>query len=122
MKHTTIATTLLAALTLGFAAPGTAQQQQHQAPPPAADIEVSDTQLEAFADAQSTLGEIQQDYAGRMQSVDDPEKANELREEANAEMVDAVEESGLTVETFNQIAQAVQNDPELQQRLAQIDR
>ena len=37
--------------------------------------------------------------------------------EANEKMVDAVEESGLDVDTFNAIGQAVQQDPELMQRV-----
>jgi GTP1/Obg family GTP-binding protein len=95
---------------------------QQQAPQQAAsDIEVSDAQLESFVDVQGSLSEIQQDYSGRMENVEDPKKANELRQQANAEMIEAVEESGLTVESFNQIAQAAQNDPELQQRLQRID-
>ena len=103
------------------AAPLALAQQQQAPQQAAADIEVSDNQLQSFADAQGSLSEIQQDYSGQMENVEDPKKANELRQQANAEMIEAVKDSGLTVEAFNQIAQAVQNNPELQQRLAQID-
>ena len=35
-------------------------------------------------------------------------------------MIAAVEEAGLDVESFNAIAMAIQNDPELQQKLTEM--
>ncbi|MCA1780434.1 MAG: DUF4168 domain-containing protein [Xanthomonadaceae bacterium] len=35
-------------------------------------------------------------------------------------MTSAVDEAGLDVESFNTIAMAIQNDPELQQRLTEM--
>ena len=126
MTYRNLIVTLLSALLIGMASLAGAQQQQRQQQPPSAqqapDIEVSGAQLEKFADAQDSLGEIQQDYRGRMQDVDDPEKANQLRQQANEEMIAMVKDSGLSVEKYNQISRAVQNDQELQQRLQQQDR
>ena len=95
-----------------------AQQSQMQQPP--ADIDVSDQQLEQFADAQVSIIEIQQDFSERLQGVEDPERAQELQVQANEEMTSAVDEAGLDVESFNTIAMAIQNDPELQQRLTEM--
>ena len=92
------------------------QMQQHSP----ADIEVSDQQLEQFAEAQVSIIEIQQDFSGRLQEVEDPDRAHELQVQANEEMTGAVAEAGLDVESFNAIAMAIQNDPELQQRLTQL--
>jgi GTP1/Obg family GTP-binding protein len=89
-------------------------QQQQQT------IDVSDQQLQQFADAQMEIAGIQQEFSGRLQEVEDPEKARELQREANEEMTTAVEEAGLDVESFNQIAMAIQNDPELQQQLTSM--
>ncbi len=108
------------ALTFAFAAPVVAQQAAPQQQPPQQKIEVTDSDLNSFATAQTSITEIQQDYSQRLQGVNDPEKANELQQEANEKMVSAVEESGLDVESFNAIAMAIQNDPELQQRLQEI--
>ncbi|MFU8831449.1 MAG: DUF4168 domain-containing protein [Wenzhouxiangella sp.] len=111
-------TLMLALFTIALAFGGTAlaqddQLEQQQQPT----ANVTEQDLEKFAKAQVQISEIQQDFAGRLQGVDDPEKAHELQVKANEEMTDAVEEVGLDVESFNEIAMAIQNDPELQQRL-----
>ncbi len=108
---------LTVALLFGVAA--AAQDYQAQQPP-AETIDVSDQQLQQFANAQGEISEIQQDFSTRLQDVDDPEKAHELQMEANDEMTAAVESAGLDVQTFNQIAMAIQSDPELQQQLSRM--
>lgn len=95
---------------------GVAQESGMQQEQPAP-IEVSDQQLNQFADAQAELSGIQQEFAGRLQQVEDPEEAHALQVEANEEMTSAVEDAGLDVESFNAIARAIQTNPELQQRL-----
>ncbi|MGM0639396.1 MAG: DUF4168 domain-containing protein, partial [Pseudomonadota bacterium] len=44
----------------------------------------------------------------------------EVQMEANAKMIEVVEDSGLNVDTFNDIGQAVQQDPELMQRVQEM--
>jgi len=117
MKNFKMMTAALLAALLAFSTAGIAQQQQ-AAP---TDVEVSDADLRSFAEARTAISEIQQDYSTRLQNADDPEKANELQQQANEEMIGAVEETGLDVDSFNTIAMAIQNDPELQQKLQQID-
>ncbi|MGY6629799.1 MAG: DUF4168 domain-containing protein [Wenzhouxiangella sp.] len=115
-------TLIATAATFAFATNLAAQdhQMQQQPPAPPQTVEVSDQQLEQFADAQIQITEIQQDFAGRLQEVDDPEQAHELQVQANEEMTEAVQEIGLSVQDFNEIAMAIQNDPELQQRLTAL--
>ncbi|MFO7763483.1 MAG: DUF4168 domain-containing protein [Wenzhouxiangellaceae bacterium] len=117
MRNFKLFTTALFAAALAFSTAGLAQQQQ-AAP---TDVDVSDAELQSFAEARTAITEIQQDYSDRLQNADDPEKANELQQEANEEMIGAVEDTGLDVESFNTIAMAVQNDPELQQKLQQLE-
>ncbi|RFF27990.1 MULTISPECIES: DUF4168 domain-containing protein [unclassified Wenzhouxiangella] len=95
------------------------QQTQPQQQQPET-IDVSDQQLEQFAEAQTEISGIQQDFSSRLQEVEDPEKAQDLQRQANEEMTAAVEDAGLDVESFNQIAMAIQNDPELQQKLTEM--
>lgn len=120
MKNFKLFTTAIFAAAFAFSTAGMAQQQGAQQQPPQ-DIDVSTSELESFAEARSAITEIQQDYSQRLQNADDPEKANSLQQEANEEMIGAVEETGLDVESFNTIAMAIQNDPELQQQLQQIE-
>ncbi|TVS11247.1 MAG: DUF4168 domain-containing protein [Wenzhouxiangella sp.] len=113
---------MIFALAMSFGVAGAIAQehQMEQAPPPQVEMDVSDAQLEQFAEAQVAIIEIQQDFSGRLQEVEDPEKAHELQVQANEEMTSAVSDAGLDVESFNEIAMAIQNDPELQQRLTAL--
>lgn len=114
IRHTFMLIAFSFALVLG----GNAIAQEYQmepADPP--QVDVSEQELQQFAEAQVQISEIQQDFAGRLQNVEDPEKAHELQIQANEEMTDAVESAGLDVDSFNNIAMAIQNNPELQQRL-----
>jgi len=108
------------AVTFSLATIAQEQQSQGQAMQQQETIDVSDQQLEQFADAQMEISTIQQDFSSRLQNVEEPEKARDLQREANEEMTTAVEEAGLDVESFNQIAMAIQNDPELQQKLTEM--
>ncbi|MFU8878725.1 MAG: DUF4168 domain-containing protein [Wenzhouxiangellaceae bacterium] len=108
------------ALGLALAAPVAAQQAAPPPQPAQQEIEVTDSDLDSFADAQMSIMQIQQDYSQRLQNADNPDAANQLQQEANEKMVGAVEEAGLDVESFNAIAMAIQNDPELQQRLQEM--
>lgn len=117
MKLTKTLTALLLAIGFGTTA-ALAQTDPMQQQPPA--IDVSDQQLEQFVEAQVAIIEIQQDYTERLQGVEDPNRAHELQVQANDEMTQAVDEAGLDVSSFNEIAMAIQNDPELQQRLTAL--
>lgn len=78
----------------------------------------SDEQLQQFADTSQEIAMISQEYTQRLQEAGDDQQAQqEIRMEANDEMVSTVEESGMDVETFNAIGQAIQQDPELMQRV-----
>lgn len=92
-----------------------AQQQTQQAAPTAQDF--SDKQLQQFADASQDIAGISQKYTKRLQGAEDQAKQQEIRQEANEKMVAVVEDSGLSVETFNAIGQAVQQDPELMKKV-----
>lgn len=115
MKIRNVLTAACFSTALLFGATASAQDYQMQQQP--AQVEVSDQQLQQFAEAQIQISEIQRDFSARLQDVDDAERAHELQVQANEEMTEAVEDAGLDVQSFNEIAMAIQNDPELQQRL-----
>ncbi|ADH86550.1 DUF4168 domain-containing protein [Desulfurivibrio alkaliphilus] len=73
--------------------------------------------LQSFAVASVQLQEIQQEYAGRLEGVQDQDKAIELQQQANEKMVATVEEEGLDVQTYNAIANAMNTSPELHARI-----
>ncbi len=108
---------VIAAVALSFSAAISAQSYEMQQQPPGTTTEVTDQELGQFVEAQGQISAIQQDFSGRLQQVEDPERAHELQVQANEKMTEAVEEVGLDVNSYNSIATAVQSDPELQKRL-----
>ena len=121
MRHSLIRTSALAAvITAGLVAapPLGAQQQPQQQPgaaqgavPPSASF--SEEQLDAFAAAAREVTELQQEYGPRLETAGSPEEAAELREEATNEMMNALEEQGLSQEEYSSILQAAQTDATL---------
>lgn len=93
------------------------QQQQQMMQQPGADIEVTDAQLDKVAQAYLEITEIRQEFQEALAGVSDPEKAQEMQEQAGMEMVDAVENSGLDVQTYNQVMEAAQVDEQLREKL-----
>lgn len=103
--------------------PPAQQQTQQQAQPQAqqqAQVEIDDQTLEQFADALGTITEIQTEYSASIGATQDPQEAQSLQQEAQTKMVEAVQEAGLDVETYNVIAQQLAADPELQQRVQDL--
>lgn len=120
-------TPLMFGLMLAFGVSGTAMAQgapaqedygpaqQGMEAPAAANF--ADEDIEKFADVQPEIESIRAEYSQRLQDVDDPEQAAELQNEAGQLMVDTVVDAGLEVETYNNIAIALQSDPELRDRV-----
>ena len=96
----------------GGGAAGAAPQQQA-----APDIDVSDDQVSAFAEAQTRVAEIGQKWTPRMQEAESKEAVQKARQSAQQEMVIAVENAGLSVQEYNKIARAAQADEELRGRI-----
>jgi GTP1/Obg family GTP-binding protein len=87
-----------AAVAQGYGAP-TQQQQQPS---------FSDAELQTFAEAAMEVQQINQEYQPQMQQAQTPEEQQSIRDEATEKMVEAIEEKGLSVEQYNEIASAAQ--------------
>jgi hypothetical protein len=95
---------------------GASEQSQAQAPTQ----DFSDDQLQQFADASQEIAMISQEYTERLNAAEDEAAQQEVRMEANDRMVEVVEDSGLDVDTFNAIGQAIQQNPEMMQRVQEL--
>ncbi|WP_409523884.1 DUF4168 domain-containing protein [Nitrincola sp. MINF-07-Sa-05] len=80
-------------------------------------VSFDDAQLQTFVSVQPVLDGIRAEYAQRLESASDADNAAALQQEAGQEMVNAVQEAGLDVNTYNQIAMAIQQDTELRERV-----
>jgi FtsZ-interacting cell division protein ZipA len=117
----TLSAVLAGALILALALPMQAQDAQPKQPQPSAQqVEPSQDQLKSFASAALQVQEIRSKWQTRMQAADSDEKAQEFQTQASAEMVNAVKEKGLTVETYRAIATAARDNPELAGRIAKL--
>ena len=114
--------TLPAAALLAFAlaAPLPALAQMEDGQPPLSAEHLSETQLEAFVAAANRVGEITDQLQMQAQGVEDEAELVQLQEQANQQMLAAVEDEGLTVEEYNTIFQVAQVDPELNARLVEM--
>ena len=119
---------VLLALALGTAGSAVAQEQQggqgqpgEYAPPQEQGGEVSDEKLGQFMVAMASVQDVQEEYAGQIQSTSDGEKAQELRQEAQSKMISAVEDSGLSVPQYNMIAERMRTDPDLAERAGEME-
>ena len=117
----TLATVLAGTVILALALPIQAQDS----PPPQSQLptqqfEPSPDQLASFASAVVQVQQIRSKWQTRMQDADSAEKTQEFQTQATAEIVSAVQERGLTVETCNAIATAARDNPELVNRIVKL--
>jgi hypothetical protein len=117
----TFATVLAGAVILALALPIQAQDSPpQQSQPPTQQFEPSQDQLASFASAVLQVQQIRSKWQTRMQDADSAEKTQEFQTQATAEIVSAVQEGGLTVETYNAIATAARDNPELVSRIVKL--
>ncbi|MFC6488515.1 DUF4168 domain-containing protein [Nitratireductor sp. GCM10026969] len=121
---TVIGSAAALALSMGFA-PAHAQEAPTQQPatptqPPAAEptqppaaAEVDDATLQAFAQASLDVEEVISTWSPRIQSAENEQQAEEMRTSANQEIREALQSNGLEVETYNQVYQLAQANPEV---------
>lgn len=121
MKRSTHAFLSAALLAAGIAS-GTAMAQSATQPAPApAQVQPiaspSDAQLDKFANASQKVATVANEYQPRFDSAQDDASRQKILQEADQKMVQVVRADGLTVEEFNGIGQAVQQDPQLRERV-----
>ncbi len=78
----------------------------------------SEEKLQSFASAAVQIQQIREDYTAQIQQAESEDERQQLAEEANNEMVGAVESApGISVEEYNEIIEASAEDQELTQRI-----
>ena len=124
----TTASALALALGAAYAAPAAMAQQQ---PPPQQqqgmpaqqqpEIEpVSDEEIWQFVRAVDDVSEIVEDMRPQLEAANGQEEAQMIQQAAQAQMLEAVENQGLTAQRYNEINMAAQADPELGVRISEI--
>lgn len=98
---------------------GQAQQNQGQSmsAPEQQNTDFSDEELQNFVELQDEIGKVREDYVSQIESAESEDKARELQQKAQTEMVKVIEDAGMTVEGYNAIAVAYNSNPEIQERV-----
>ena len=84
-------------------------------PPEVAPLE--EQKIDQFADAYLAIEKIHAKAATELEATDDAEAANKVKANAEAQIIEAVERSGLRLEEFNQIADLMMVDIDLRSRI-----
>jgi hypothetical protein len=105
-------------------APALAQQagQAQQQMAPSAAVQPTDQQLQRYAAASQKISGVVDEYRPKVDAAKTDEAKQKVVQEADAKMVQLVRADGLSVEEFNGIGQAVQQDPQLKQRVMNLSK
>ncbi len=95
-------------------APQQIPQDQPQAMNPA---DVTDEHLDKFANVNVKAREIQDKYLKEVDGAKTMDDIERIQQKMNSELVDAIHAEDLSVEEFQQVNAAVQQDPVLQKRV-----
>lgn len=114
----TIASVFLAG-SLAFSAHVVAQSPapQPETTPSVQQNQYTDQELDMFASSYQAIMEVRGKYAAELETLEDEEQRSQLVARANEEIGNMVGRYGLSVEKYNEIAQSLEHDPELLQRV-----
>jgi hypothetical protein len=79
-------------------------------------------QLETFAGAALEVQRISDDYQLRFASANSFQEQRAIQEEATNKMTKAVEDKGMTVDEYNEVARAAQADPDVATQISELVR
>ena len=102
------------------------QQQQQQGqegmgqPEQQQQADFSDDELQDFVALQDEIGEVREEYVSQIEAAESEDEARQLQQEAQTEMVEVIEDAGMSVEEYNAIAVAYNSDPSVQERVDEL--
>ncbi|MFC4238214.1 DUF4168 domain-containing protein [Thalassospira xianhensis] len=94
-----------------------AQAQGTQPEQAAPAVSYSDSQLQGYAAVAVEVRDLNDKWQKRAQESTDPAKVQKIRQQASAEMVQAIRDEGLSIKEYNEITQAALQNPELSERI-----
>lgn len=98
-------------------APAPEPEPTTQDPAATAAKDVTEKDVESFARAYLAILSLEQDYGARLESAQSPEESTLLQVQAQQEMQRVLEQEGLTVDEFEAIGMAANEDEALRERV-----
>lgn len=83
----------------------------------AAETQISDEDLQKFADVQDDIREIHVEYSDKLKKTESEDGKLELQKQANAEITQQIEDHGLDIDQYSTIALAVRSNPTLRDKV-----
>jgi hypothetical protein len=115
MKHSIIAAIaglgLVAGSGLLFA-----QVQPPQPPPDAQQAEVGEQDVQKFAEIYVEIEKTRNDLSREMANAETQEEAQDIQARMQDEIIGKIEDSGWSMAQYNQVANAINNDPQLREQ------
>lgn len=105
------------AVAMTFASPIALAQTADVEQPSRAAPQVTDQQLETYAVAALEVYKINETYQPKINEAPTREDQKVLYDEATQAMTDAIRDSGMSVEQYNQLTTMVQSNPDLSAKL-----
>ncbi|MFD0987378.1 DUF4168 domain-containing protein [Methyloligella solikamskensis] len=96
---------------------------QESAPPPEKTQvepikgEIDEQKLDNFAEASVAVGKIYMKYGAQAREAGDKNEAMQIQQTAEKQMIQAINEANLDLETYNRIAATARQDQQLAQRI-----
>lgn len=116
-RHWTLAAVLAGALAVAHSAHAQPTDEPAPAEPPAAEpapaVDVSEADLETFADIYAVLLEAAGRFEEEVSAAETLEEVEQAQEKMRRDSVAAIEAHGWTLDTYNAVAQAINASPEL---------
>lgn len=81
-----------------------------------ANADITPAQMEEFAEAEASVRELHLELQQEAKAVETQEEAQAFKIKVNNETVAAIQETGMSVEEYKQIALTLQANPELKQK------
>lgn len=106
---------LIVAITLLAATVLTVTAQENSAASSEIQQEISDTDLDNAAQAYAQMQTIHGEFQQSVQQTQDQEERQQLQNQTNEQLILAIEQTGLDVDTFNHIMAQVQSDEQLRE-------
>jgi ribosome-binding protein aMBF1 (putative translation factor) len=97
-----------------------AQQRESQPGATESQPQISDAELKRAAAAYGKIIAINKEFQQSVQQTQDQNERQQLQNEANQKMAQAVEDSGLDVETYNSIIAQVRANEQLAQKFHEL--
>ncbi len=92
---------------------GSTQGKQQQA-------DFSKQELQQFVTAKAEVDQIRSDFSEELQGVEDSKKARQLQDKYTQKMVDAVQDTGMSVQEYNEISRAAQTNPDVGEKIEKM--